>query len=185
MTSSRSRRGWILAPLLATSAWLALTGQPPPTDGAVVPAREATRGAVAMAPETDGALTPGLLALVPRETLYPERATLGARAAATSKHDAPRDLFAARNWNPPPPLRPAASAPPRPAAPPVPFTFLGKKHDGDAWEVYLGLGDKTLLAREGQVLNGTYRVERIAPPDMKLVYLPLDEAQALSIGERR
>ncbi len=67
----------------------------------------------------------------------------------------------------------------------MPFAYLGKKLEGGAWEVYLGQGEKTFVVREGQVLEGQYRVESIKPPQMELMYLPLGQAQNLSIGETR
>jgi len=90
-----------------------------------------------------------------------------------------------------PPLRPpvpaaaivTASAPePRPTAPPIPFNVIGKKFDSGRWEVYLAKGDATYIATQGAVIADTYRVESIAPTQMTLVYLPLNEQQTLQTG---
>lgn len=90
-----------------------------------------------------------------------------------------------------PPLHPpvpavavvTASAPePRPTAPPIPFTVIGKKLDSGRWEVYLAKGDATYIATQGTVIADTYRVESIAPTQMTLVYLPLNEQQTLQTG---
>jgi hypothetical protein len=184
---------WLLwAPLLAVSAWLAVVGDKSPTSGAVslptrtVPAR--SPGALS-APATPAANTTKaaaavdsdtLLALVPRNQLIPP-------AAGTTVPDAkatPRDPFSARNWNPPPPPA-TASQPSAPVAPPLPYAFMGKKQEGEAWEVYLTRNEQTFVAREGEVLEGNYRVGKIVPPTMTLTYLPLDEVQTLPIGETR
>jgi hypothetical protein len=95
-----------------------------------------------------------------------------------------RDLFAAHNWTPPP-AAPASATPAAPSAPALPYVYLGKKQEADVWEIYLGRGEQSFIAREGQVLEGTYRVDRIEPPTLTLTYLPLNQAQSLSIGESR
>lgn len=93
--------------------------------------------------------------------------------------------FAHQDWTPPPPPPPsvAALAPPPPSAPPLPFTFIGKSVGGGAWEIYLSRGERTYVVRDkGAVLDGTYRVESIAPPVLTLTYLPLNQQQQLNIG---
>jgi hypothetical protein len=89
-----------------------------------------------------------------------------------------------QNWNPPPPPPPPPSntPPPPPMAPPMPFTYIGKALADGAWEVFLARGDKTYSVRVQTVIDGTYRVERIAPPLMSLTYLPLNQQQQMNIG---
>ena len=68
-------------------------------------------------------------------------------------------------------------------APPLPYTFLGKAMSDGVWEVFLARGpDRTLIVRNQMVLDGAYRVDAIAPPVMKLTYLPLNQVQQLNIG---
>jgi hypothetical protein len=77
----------------------------------------------------------------------------------------------------------AASVPePRPTSPPIPFNVIGKKFDSGHWEVYLAKGDATYIATQGAVIADNYRVESIAPTQMTLVYLPLNEQQTLPTG---
>ena len=97
---------------------------------------------------------------------------------------ASRDLFSTRNWNPPPPP-PTPVAEAAPVAPALPFAFLGKKLQGEIWEVYLSRGEHTCIAREGQTLDGVYRIDKIAPPSLALTYLPLGQPQTLPIGDSR
>ena len=98
------------------------------------------------------------------------------------RQPAGRDPFALRNWTPPPP--PVVPAPlPAPTAPPLPYTYVGKKHEAGTLEVYLSRGERTLIVREGASLEGAYVVERIAPPTLSLRYQPLGQVQTLSIGE--
>jgi hypothetical protein len=74
-----------------------------------------------------------------------------------------------------------AAAPP-PMAPPLPFAYIGKAVADGAWEVYLARADKTYVVRNQTVIDGTYRVERIAPPLMSVTYLPLNQLQQINIG---
>lgn len=182
-----NHRRWLLwGPLLAVAAWLAFFGDKSPTSGAAAslptrPAPEVAQPArTAPAEPKPEAPKPDLLAaLVSREQLIPQ----GPLAAAEAGKAA-RDPFSARSWNPPPPP-PVAAQPAAPTAPPLPYAFIGKKHEGEAWEVYLTRGDQTFVAREGEVLEGNYRVDRILPPTLTLTYLPLGEVQSLSIGDTR
>lgn len=94
------------------------------------------------------------------------------------------DLFASRSWTPPPAPAPAAppSVLPPPAAPAPPlFTYLGKRRDEQGWQVYLGRGDLALIVREGETIEGGYRVESIKPPTLTLVRA--DNKQQIAIGE--
>ncbi|MDN7922127.1 hypothetical protein [Burkholderia gladioli] len=85
-----------------------------------------------------------------------------------------------------PPLPSAAPAqvdvPPLPNTPAMPFTYLGKQLANGHWEVYLARGDDTLIVHEQMVIDGTYKVDAIAPPNLTLVYLPQKLVQTLDIG---
>jgi hypothetical protein len=121
-----------------------------------------------------------VLALVPRDVLIGD----GDTAFGQGQKDA--GPFAHQDWTPPPPPPPPpepAPPPPPPAAPPLPFTFIGKSVADGTWEVYLARGDRTYVVREkGFVIDGTYRVDAIAPPVLTLTYLPLNQVQQLNIG---
>lgn len=91
-------------------------------------------------------------------------------------------LFGGKNWTPPPPPPQAPPPPPPPQAPPLPFTYIGKAAADGAWEVFLARADKTYLVRDKMVIDGVYRVDAIAPPMLKLTYLPLNQIQQLNIG---
>lgn len=108
---------------------------------------------------------------------------LQARAATDTK---PGDAFSAHDWTPPPPPPPPQAPPEPPQAPPLPFTYLGKQQEGGAngkqWIVFLSKQDRTYTIRESEVIDASYRVEKIAPPLMTLTYLPLQQQQTLPIG---
>lgn len=68
------------------------------------------------------------------------------------------------------------------AAPPLPFTVIGKQRNGQSWQVFLARPDQTFVVHEGDMLTNTYQVVTIAPPAMQLRYLPLNQIQTLMIG---
>lgn len=96
-----------------------------------------------------------------------------------------RDLFAARQ--PPSASTPVAgpSIVDTPTVPALPFRFAGKQWDGQSWEVYAVVGEQTYVLREGAIVDDRYKVERIAPPQATLTYLPLGSTQVFLIGEAR
>ena len=105
--------------------------------------------------------------------------------------DKKNSLFESQSWVlhiPPiqPPLQPIvikSEAPPPPIAPPLPFTYLGKKFEDGVYEVYLSQGTgETIIIKEKSVINGQYRVDSINPPTLLLTYLPLNQVQILPIG---
>ncbi|MNE51613.1 hypothetical protein D3C80_1462490 [compost metagenome] len=112
-----------------------------------------------------------------------------ARQSATNPVKA--DLFPAQNWRVAPP-RPsaaemaAAKAPPpvapTPMAPPLPFEFIGRLSDGQRTRVFLQSGEKVYTVHPGDVIDNTYRVDRITSTELKFTYLPLHQSQSLAVG---
>lgn len=86
--------------------------------------------------------------------------------------------FAVLSWAPPPP---APATPEKPSAPPLPFTYLGKELEGDQWRIFLARENEVLIVKADDVIGGTYRIEKIAPPTVTVLYLPLNQTQQLSI----
>lgn len=199
MSAVQSRkRWWLWLPLLAMAFWLALFGDKTPTGGAVsaptstshapkqtgerlpLPARTSSAAATysTIAPT---ATTPFVLdPLIPRSELILSRKAV-ARIGG--------NLFASGSWSPPlpPPLAATVNiappaVPPAPAAPKLPFTFVGKKLEAGAWEVFLTRGEQSYVVHEGSVIDNTYRIDNITPPNISLTYLPLGQSQSLSIG---
>jgi len=89
----------------------------------------------------------------------------------------PSDAFDARSWTPPAPPK-TEGPPPKPVAPPLPFAFSGVMEDGQR-TLFLRRGDSLVVAREGELLDGTYRVEAIGAEQATFTYLPLTERQML------
>jgi hypothetical protein len=171
-----SRRWMVLLSSLGAALWLVLSGDRAPAEVVDAAAARHRQRESAASPTADAPFAPSAVPVLPRESLWP------AQAART-----PIDLFAV-----PEHARPAAPAtaapavepasPPAPTAPPLRFIYLGKHHDGSAWEVFLGLDDRTLIVKAGDLLEGPYRVDSIAPPVLVLVYEPLQARQTLAIG---
>lgn len=69
------------------------------------------------------------------------------------------------------------------STPPLPFKFLGKFNDGTELVVYLGRGEQTLVAKNGETLEGIYKVVDITEKSIEFVYLPRDEKQSLMIEQ--
>lgn len=91
------------------------------------------------------------------------------------------ELFVGQHIKTPMPISAAPPAP-QPTAPPLPFNLVGRKLEDGHWEIYLTRNDKTYIAVPGAILDGAYKVVDIRPPQMTLVYLPLNEMQTLAIG---
>lgn len=199
MTALKSMkpRHMALGAALLGAAALVLFGDRAPDDGV---AEAVVRPAAQSAPASATAATapPPAAVLVP--TADPQRADTGKRQPILAL--VPRDVliadndsgfgqapsgavFGSQSWVPPPPPPAAAQPappPPPPMAPPLPFTFIGKSVGDGVWEVYLARGDRTYTARTNEVIDGTYRVDAIAPPILRLTYLPLNQVQQLNIG---
>lgn len=170
-------RHLLLAAALVAAAGLAVFGDKTPSTEVAEPvARAPAAPSTQQSRDRPLAATdsPVILRLQPREKLIGNSADLfGARE---------NEVFGRHDWTPPPPPPAKPAPPPPPSAPPLPFTFIGKSVGQGMWEVYLARADRTYIVREQDVVDGTYRVESIAPPLMTLTYLPLNQVQQLNIG---
>lgn len=80
----------------------------------------------------------------------------------------------------PPPSPKAADPPPLPVPPPLPFRHFGALTGPDGKEtVYVAAGDRLLVVRPGEVLDGQYRVDKVSEEEIVFTYLPLEQAQSL------
>lgn len=106
---------------------------------------------------------------------------------ALNKKDA-KTLFAKSTWvvppppPPPPAPRPPPPPPPPPTAPPLPFVYMGKFEQGDTNVVILTRGTRVLTVSKGDILEKTYRIDRIEANKVTFTYLPLDMTQTLATG---
>lgn len=98
------------------------------------------------------------------------------------------DPFAARTWGAPPPsaqekvLAPVAPLPPSvPEPQPLPFKFVGQMVDGSDRMVYLHLNEQVIVARNGDMLEGGYKVVEVTPTQIGFESLADGRRQSLSI----
>lgn len=110
---------------------------------------------------------------VPHPTFaLPERALAEPSAA----------LFSSHSWQPPPPkvvARPSLL--PAPTAPTVPFRFVGRMLQDGHVSVFLGNADSVITAKQGDTIDGTYRVESISETEIALIYMPLKQRQTIQV----
>ena len=143
---------------------------------AEAPARLAGAASTVRAPETTTAAPRGISKL--------NLAALGRPIAV----DVDDKLF----YVPPPPAPPppatvprpvvAEAPPPKPVAPPLPFTFMGRLIDNGATTVFVSHNGNSLMLKQGDQAAELYRVEQISQSEVVFVYEPLAERQVLAIG---
>jgi hypothetical protein len=150
----------------AAAAALAFVAWPPEDQ----PSPGPRQSIVAAAPDRDD-LSPQTSA-GPRLGSMPERTDIGRPRA---------DLFAPRSWSPPAPA-PVAQPAPAPAAPALPYKFAGKLVQDGAEQLFLSKGNVVLPVREGDTLDGAYRVESIDANRITLLYLPLGTRETISVS---
>ncbi len=178
-------RHMAMAGAVALTAWLALFGDKTPDTEIAEPVTRTTSASVRVADtgSTSAANAPGdkakraavILPLKAREQLMS-----GTTAETTEPR--PEKLFISQSWTPPPPPPVAPPPPPPPSAPPLPYTYIGKKIEAGKWEVYLALGDRNYVVREQSNLEGVYRVDSITASLLTMTYLPLNQTQTITIG---
>lgn len=152
--------GIALLATVAATIWVA--GREPEGDHAPVQAKPAR------APTPSAASNP-------RVEQAPPLAALQARSASGEEIV---NLFPRQSWFIPPPPPPAS-------APPLPFSYLGKYIDNKEIVVFLSSADQNFAVRQGDVVNGNYRIDEITPPTMTITYLPLNQKQTLEIGRAK
>ncbi|NVD99972.1 hypothetical protein [Massilia sp. BJB1822] len=160
------------APAAPQDAAVPMAGSPSAPPAPAAPPVEAPP-AVANAKNANAGNS-AILRLIPRAQLIGE--------AGEASFKSGEGVFLGQNWNPPPPPPVAPPPPPPPSAPPLPYSYIGKSVADGVWEVYLARGDRTYIAHQKLVIDGTYRIDRIAPPELTITYLPLNQVQQLNIG---
>ncbi|WP_410481911.1 hypothetical protein ACJ70E_11600 [Pseudomonas plecoglossicida] len=109
---------------------------------------------------------------------------------ATGVEQASRDLFPTQQWTKAKALatvteQPVVAAPvvaAAPTAPALPFQFIGRMGERDDLQIFLQSGEKLYVVRQGDVIDDTYRLDRVSASELSLVYLPLHQSQTLSVG---
>src|SRR4030067_12645 len=95
-------------------------------------------------------------------------------------------LFQPKSWYVPPPPQPASLLPPPPlplpAAPQLPFTFIGRMIDGNDVILFLANNNRQFSAKLNDVLDNIYRVDKISDKSAVLTYLPMNIQQELLLN---
>jgi hypothetical protein len=147
-------------------AWVAIDLRSPagPT-AARAPASAASKDAEPSAAPASQAKQPGI----------PSRLALGKFGA---------DPFSAQSWLPR--RKPAAvSTPPVPVAPPLPFRFAGQFHRESGIEVYVARGEEIFPVKEGDTLDGQYKVDSVSATEVSFVHLPSGTRQTMQFSALR
>jgi hypothetical protein len=102
-------------------------------------------------------------------------------------------LFQSRSWYSPAPsqqigisstksaagLSAASLSSPPPSAPQLPFIYIGRMIDGDVVTLFLTGNNQLYSAKLNDILDGAYRVDKIAEKSAVLTYLPMNIQQEL------
>ena len=91
------------------------------------------------------------------------------------------ELFGA----PPAPPQPVVAVPSAPAvavAPPMPYRFAGRVRKGAEEEFLLSKGDLIFPVKEGETLDGSYRVVAVKAEGIELLYLPLGTTERIIVS---
>ena len=153
----------LIALLAAAAAWVAidLRGPAAPTS-AKAPASGSSGDPERAAAPASEAKEPGI----------PARSALGRIAA---------DPFSAQSWLPR--RKPAiVSEPPVAPAPPLPYRFAGQFHRESGVEVYVARGEEIFPVKEGDTLDGQYKVESVSATEVSFVHLPSGARQTLQFS---
>jgi hypothetical protein len=110
------------------------------------------------------------------------------------QHEPESDPFGTRDFRPPPPPKPKGlpgamttvalppPPPPPPQAPPRPFVYMGRLNEDQSTTIFLTAGDRNLVAKPGDVIDNTYKIEQVTDSAVVLTYLPMNQQQTLAIG---
>ncbi len=151
----------ILIGLVAFVLW----DSAPSREASRAPSAAAGKAEPARAGAPEAARGPGDFGLA-----LPERSALGEVQA---------ELFGAQSWRPPAP-KTAPPPPAAPTAPPMPYRIAGRLVQDGQLQVFLSKGDTPIAVKQGQVLDGTYRVDSVTVDRVTLTYLPLDQKETIS-----
>jgi len=154
----------LIAALAGVAAWVVFDQR---TEAPATKSAAAPQGAATAAESASSAQTP--LEIPDRESLEKLRSN------PFSTHS--------RAW----PSRPKAVAPsaPPPVAPPLPYRFAGQFEKDSGTEIYLARGDKIFVVKQGETLDGEYRVENVGANAVALLHLPSNTRQTLEFSALR
>jgi hypothetical protein len=168
------RSKWLMGSATLVAAWIAFGPKDP---DAVEPAR----ASAVNAPQT-----PHPSAATTAVPLAQSLLQLAHRVADPAAAGA---LFASHSWYvppPPPPPAPVVTAPvvpPKPTAPPLPFSYMGSyTPSGSPAVFFLTSGEKVYDVHVGDTIDNTYSVDAFTNGQLVFTYKPLNQQQQLPTG---
>ncbi|HEX2009706.1 MAG TPA: hypothetical protein VJN44_02100, partial [Roseateles sp.] len=63
---------------------------------------------------------------------------------------------------------------------PFPYQLIGRLEDGGQSLALLAGANRSISAKAGDVIDGQWRVERVGPAGLALIWLPAQQAQNIS-----
>src|SRR5262249_8899770 len=152
----------LIAVLAIAATWVALDVRRPPDNAG---GRSSDAGAQPGASESRS------------DPTIPARSTLGRIA---------QDPFSPHSWLPPAkPSTAASGPPPAPVAPPLPFRFAGQFYRDTGAEVYLAKGEEIFPVKEGDTLEGEYKIESVTSSEVRFLHLPSGTSQVMQFSALR
>ena len=91
------------------------------------------------------------------------------------------DPFSPQSWIPSL-KKTQAAPPPAPVAPPLPFRFAGQLQQDSGVQVLLAKGDEVFPVKEGETLEGQYKVESVTDTEVRLLHLASGVQQTMQFG---
>jgi cohesin domain-containing protein len=154
----------VLIVLLAgAAAWVAIDLRGPAAPTSVkAPAPGASQDPEHAAAPASEAKQPGI----------PSRLTLGKFGV---------DPFSSQSWLPR--RKPAVvSEPPAVVVPPLPYRFAGQFHRESGVEVYVARGEEIFPVKEGDTLDGLYKIDSVSATEVSFVHLPSGTRQTIQFS---
>ena len=66
-----------------------------------------------------------------------------------------------------------------PAAPPLPFRFIGRVYQDGGTQAYVARGAKIIAVRKGDVVDNDYRVEKLGATELVFTHIPSGSRQVM------
>ncbi|MES2742569.1 MAG: hypothetical protein V4754_16720 [Pseudomonadota bacterium] len=158
----------------------------PDEEGGVVGPAGATPRAVAPAAPPQAAPVAGLMSIRPDLRIHPRRddSDLGNVFAKQSwQAEPPKKVLPAEGDDAPAPAKPRRAAQAASGAPPLPFQFLGRFVDDGQAAYFLQAGERNVVARVGEQVDDSYRLDSASDDTLTFTYLPLKQQQQLLVGD--
>jgi len=132
---------------------------------------------------------------VPVAAEHPAAEASSTDIAPVFEEEASADPFEKRGWAEPPPapapvvvaapvertVAPVVAEPPGP--PPLPYRYVGSFSDEGGSVIYLARGDVALVARVGEILDGTYKIAAQHARSVEFEHISTGTKQSLPIPE--